>query len=467
MQKAITLLNHTGGIKTNVSPFFTGENYSPNALNVEYAASIGSVSKAKQYAQHSSDAGSTAIQGLFPFESAIGSNKLFMATNGVIYEDVVGTWTSRRTGQNSTEICDYAMFYDRLYITNGTNQVLFTADGILWSTVSITPKYCEVYKNRMYYANHGGASSNRFTYSDLGDGTASGGADILGPDDGNFVDEITGAITGMHATFNSLYLFTDKAFYAWDESYLTKVDNVGCTSNRSIASGNGRLFFANKQGVWMSTGSKAQFISRPVQAWWDGVSASSYSNLNAAFWNNEYYLWVGTTNSYSNVVLVFNTLYNTWRILTGWPSAVMATWTNTINEENLYFGNNTTDSLVFKAKNIYTQATVATTAVYDYDVIFPAGPDKDFQGLTLHCFAESAGNPVFQISYALDSSDVFHELKSWMLEGHGYMEQIKIALPSTCRGKAIQFRITESTGPNAWSWHGLRMYFDMERGAND
>lgn len=467
MPKALSLFDHTGGLKTNVSPFFSGQNYSPNALNVEYAASLGSFSKAKQYAQYSSDAGSTLIQGIFPFEPPVGSNKLFMASNGVIYEDVVGTWTSRKTGQTASATYDYAMFYDKMYLANGQDKVLYSSDGIIWTTVSITPKYVEVYKNRVYYANYAGSYSNRFTYSDLGDGTASAGADLTDPADGNFVDEISGAITGLHATFNSLYLFTDKTYFAWDESYLVKVDNVGTTSNRSIASGNGRLFFANKQGVWMSKGGKAKFISRPVQYWWDGVSASNYSSLNATFWNNEYYLWVGNTQGQSNVVLVFNTLYETWRIVTGWPSAEMVVWSNTSGEENLYFGSNTTDSLVYKASNIYTQAGVATSAVYDYDVQFPAGPDKEFLGLTLHCYAESAGNPVFQISYALDSGDTFHELTSWMLEGRGYMEQLKIPLPSICRGRAIQFRITEASGPNAWAWHGLRMYYDAERGIDD
>ena len=468
MPRALSLLNHTGGLKTNVSPFFTGENYSPNALNVEYSASIGSVSKAKQYAQHSSDAGSTAIQGIFPFEpAAIGTTKLFMATNGIIYEDVVGTWTSRKTGQSTSATYDFAMFYDKMYVANGNNSVLYTADGVTWTAVGITPKFCEVYKNRMYYANFGGSFANRFMYSDLGDGANTDGSDINDPSDGNFIDEIAGGLTGLHTAFNFLYIFTDKTINSWDGAYLQKIDNVGTTSNRSIASGNGRVLFANKQGVWMTTGGKPQFISRPVQALWDGVSASSYPLFNATFWNNEYYLWVGNTGGHTNVVLVFNTLYNTWRVLTNWPSAVMAIWSGSNGDENLYFGSNTTDSLVYKSQNTYTQATVATSSVYEYDVQFPAGTDKEFQGLTLHCFAESGGNPVFQIAYALDSKDTFRELDSWMLEGNGYMEQIKIPLPSSCKGKAIQFRITVSSGSHAWHWHGIKMYYDTDRGIDD
>lgn len=467
LPRHLILFDHTGGLKTNVSPFFTGANYSPNALNVEYAVSLGSVSKAKQYAQHSSNAGSTSIQGIFPFESADETNRLFMASNGTIYEDVTGTWTSRKTGLSATASFDYAMFYDKIYVSNGTDSVYYSSNGTTWTAVAITPKFCETYKNRMYYANYGGSNANRFTYSDLGDGTFSGGVALTSPSIGNFVDEITGRITGLHAAFNSLYIFTDKTFHAWDESYLVKVDNVGCTSNRSIASGNGRLFFANKQGVWMSTGGKARFTSRPVQYWWDGISASNYSLLNSAFWNNEYYLWIGNSNGQSNVVLVFNTLYNTWRVLTGWPSAAMAVWNNTNSEENLYFGSNTTSSLVYKSQNVYTQATVAASSVYDYDVQFPAGPEKEFFGLNLHCYAESFGNPVFQISYALESETVFHELTSWMLEGKGYMEQKEISLPSSCRGRAIQIRITESSGTNAWNWHGVKLYFYSDKGIDD
>ncbi len=460
MPQALALVDHTGGLKTNVSPFFAGKNYSPNALNVEYAQSLGSVSKATQYAQYGSDAGGTKIQGIFPFQAADNTKRLFMASNGIIYEDVAGTWTSRKTGLSDSTDYGSAMFYNRLYVANGSDGLQYTDDGTTWNNVSAAVgSHIAVFKNRLYLANIGsGSNRNRFEYSDLGDGTTVAN---------NTVDEIESAINGIHATYNVLYLFTEKSFWSWDETYLQKVDNVGTTAGRSVASGNGRLFFANRDGVWMSTGGKAQLISRPVQYWIDGVSASNYSEYNAAFWKNEYYLWIGDTQDQANVVLVFNTLYNTWRILTNWPSEEMAVWTNTSGEENLYFGNNAADSLVFKAQEVYSQAGVSTASVYDYDVQFPATPDKEFQGISIHCFAESDGNPVFQLSYALDSEDTFHELYSWVLQGNGYMEQVKIDLPSSCKGKAVQFRVSETGSANAWHWHGIKMYFDAERGVND
>lgn len=460
MPQALALVDHTGGLKTNVSPFFTGKNYSPNALNVEYAQSLGSVSKAAQYDNFGDTVGATRLRGIFPFEAPDNTRKLFMSTNGIIYEYVAGTWTSRKTGLNGSNDYDSAMLYDKLFVTNNADDLQYTSDGTTWSSVSgAVGQFAAVFKNRLYLANcNSGSNANRFQYSDLGDGTTV---------TNNTVDEIESAIYGIHATYNVLYLFTQKNYWSWDESYLQKVDNVGTTSGRSIASGNGRLFFANRDGVWMSTGGKAQLISRAVQYWWDGIDSTNFSNFNAAFWKNEYYVWIGNSQDQSNVVLVFNTLYNTWRVLTGWPSLVMKTWIDTSSDEHLYFGGTTTDCTVYKAQEIYTQNGADTTSVYDYDVQFPATPDKEFSGLSIHCFAESEGNPVFQISYALDSEDTFHELTSWVLEGKGYMEQTSIELPADCRGKAIQFRITESTSANAWHWHGIKMYFDAERGTND
>lgn len=461
MPQVRTFLEHTGGLKTNLSPFFYQKNETPNALNVEYDSELGAFSKAEQYAQHGSDAGNTKIQGIFPFEASDNTRKLFMASNGVIYEDVAGTWTSRNTGLSNSTDFHSAMFYNTLYVSNGSDNVQYTSNGTSWSSISTcTPSFVAVFKNRLYGANFGGLNRNRFMYSDLGDGTT-----LLSAD--NSVDTIEGAIYGIHATYNVLYLFTQNTFWAWDEAYLQKVDNIGTSGGRSIASGNSRLFFANRDGVWMSTGGKAQLISRPVQYWWDGIADANFSELNGAFYKNEYYLWIGDANGQTNVVVVYNTLHNTWRVLTNWPAEEMAVWIDGNGIENLYFGNNTTDSLVFKVQEVYTAASANVSSVYDYPTTFPSGPDKEATGLSLHCWAESQGNPVFQVSYALDHEDTFHELFSWELEGKGFPEHKQITLPSFFKAKAMQFRVTESTSANKWSWHGMKLYFDGDKGNDD
>lgn len=461
MAQSLSFKDHSGGLKTNVSPFFYERNETPNALNVENTSQLGAISKAKQYAQYGSDAGSTKIRGILPFESAANSKKLFMATNGIIYEDVAGTWTSRKTGLSDSTDFMSAMFYNTLYVTNGSDNMQYTTDGTTWNSVSsATPAFISVFKNRLYGANWGGANRNRFMFSDLGDGTTLYSA-------GNSVDTIEDAIVGMHATYNYLYFFTYNTFWAWDESYLQKVDNVGTSGGRSIASGNGRLFFANRDGVWMSTGGKAQLISRPVQYWWDGIDEANITELNAAFYKNEYYLWIGDSQGENEVVLVFNSLYNSWRVLTDWPSEEMAVWTNSNNEQHLYFGNNAADSLVFKVQDVYTAATANVTSIYDYSVAMPGGGDKEFTGLSLHCWAKSAGNPVFQLFYALDWEDTFHELGEWVLQGRGFPEHHKFTLPNFLRGRAIQFRIKEASSANAWTWYGMKLYYDGEKGVDD
>lgn len=463
MPQLRSFLNHTGGLKTNVSPFFMDNDETPNALNVEYANQLGAITKASQYSQFGNGVGDARIQGIFPFEDASSNRKLFMATNGVIYEYVAGTWTSRKTGLSDTNDFHSVMFYNRLYVAVGSG-IQYTDDGTTWNALSAAPQFITVFKNRLYGANFGGDNRNRVAFSDLGDGTMGSGS-AFGTN--NTIDTIEGVITGIHATYNAVYTFTLKDFWSWDESYFTKIDNVGCLSARSIASGNGQLFFTNRDGVWVSTGGKAQMVSRPIQYWWDGIDADNLSELNGAFYKNEYYLWIGDSQGQSDVVLVYNTLYRTWRVLTGWTSRVMAVWTDGDRKENLYFGRHDANSLVYKADAVYTQAESPVAATYDYAISFPAGPDKESQGLSIHCWAQSNGNPVFQILYALDFEDTYHELAQWVLQGKGYPEYKRIGLPPHFRGRAVQFRIVEATSANAWTWHGMRFYFDGEQGTDD
>lgn len=457
MPKALDLFSHTGGLKTNVSPFLYRSTETPYSVNVRTDTELGSLTKATQYSQYINDAGNNAIQGIFPFEAADSTKKLFMASNGVIYEDDAGTWTSRDTGLSTSAKFESAMFYDKVYVTNGVDNLRYSSNGTTWNTVALTPKYVDVFRNRLYSANFGGSDRNKFKYSDLGDGTTTN----------NTVATIEDAITGLKATFNYVYFFTAKDFWRWDEAYLVKVDNIGCTSHRSIQAGNGLLFFANKEGVWVTDGNRPELISRPVQYWWDGITDANFDDLNGVFFDNEYYLWVGTSQSEANVVLVYNTLYQNWRVMTGWPSNVMATWTNGTDSQDLYFGNNTADSLVYIADTSYDQGATVVTATYDYPILFPAGPDKEFWGTSLHCYAESAGNPTFQIQYALNWSDDFKTLDEWTLQGLGFPEHHSIDIPKYIQGRAVQWRIKESTSTNAWFWHGMKMYYEETLGRSD
>lgn len=471
MPRPISLNNHSGGLKTNLSPFLYEKHESPHNYNVDTTSNLGAVSKAKHYYQFSSDAGSTAIQGIMPFENVNGQTKIFMATNGTIYEDVDGTWTSRHTGVENNKNVESVVFYNRLYVANELKGLRYTDNGVDWQTSVVNedstsidwrPKFVEVFRDRLYAANFGGTDNNqrnRFAFSDLGDGTTF--------NSDNLIDTIENPITGMKATFNGVYLFTDRSFWRWDNSYLLKVDNEGTESHRSIAAGASRLFFANKTGVWESTGGRPKFISRPIQWWWDDIIPTNFSKLNGVYHNNEYYLWIGDSRGKSDVVLVYSTLFETWRVLTNWPSNVMATWSNESNEKNIYFGNNTSDSIIYKTDDVYEQNNVRVESLYEYPHLFPAGIDKESYGRSLHCFAQCNGQVTFTVEYQLDSDGTWHELGNWSLDGTGGIEKHVFDLDNTVVGYSIKFRIKESNSGDAWQWHGMRYYSEGRRGVND
>lgn len=457
MARSLDLFSHLGGLKTNVSPFLYNSADTPNSLNVDYDTELGSVTNSLQYALHANDAGNNAIQGVFPFEDEDGTRKLFMASNGVIYEDASGTWTSRKTGLDTSAKYDSVMYFDNIFVANGVDNMQYSSDGTTWNAASgQTPKYVEVYRDRLYTAGFSSAAANDFKLSNVGDGTTV-----------SQTEGIAEVVTGIKTALNYLWVFAENAVYRWDESNLVRVDNFGTTSNRSLAAGDNALFFANRDGVYQTSGAKAQLISRPVQYWWDGITASNFASLNGAYHKFEYYLWIGDSQGQSDVVLVYNTLYQTWRVLTGIPSNVMATWVNTSSESNLYFGNNTADSLVYKFQSVYTQAGTTVSCQYDYPILYPAKPDKEFYGKGLTCFAESAGNVVFQIQYALDWSTSFKTLDTWMLEGRGFPESKKIDVPNRLSGHAVQWRILVENSTNKWHWHGMKFWYEQRPGRTD
>lgn len=454
MAKSLDLFTH-GNLSTAVSPFLYKSTESPDHRNVETTVELGAVTPAVQWTAFATDEGSSDIQGVFPFETA-SSKKLFMVADGGLKEEVSGTWTGRVSSLDTTAKFESAMLYDTLYVTNGVDDMLYTTDGTTWNTVARTAKYLAVFRDRLYEANLSGTTENQFTYSDAGDGTTVS----------NTIATIEDAITGIHATFNYVYLFTANSFWRWDETYLLKVDNTGTRSHRTLASGNGLLFFANKDGVWMTDGGKAQLISRPVQYWIDGIATANLDDLNAAFYENEYYLWIGDSQTVSDVVLVYNTLYQQWRVLTGWNSLCMAVWTNSDGERNLYFGEDG-NSVVRRVAAAYTQNGTAIDQQYLYPQIFPAGPDKEFFGKTLHCYAESTSPITFQLLYATDWSDDFQVLDTWTLEGKGFTEYRRLDVSRKINGRSVQWKVLVQNASALWKWQGMRFYFETSQGVQD
>lgn len=462
MSQKIDLLNHIGGNKTALSPFFYKPGETPKAVNTDMHQELGAVSKSIQYDQFHDSPGNGPIQGIVPANAPDGSAALFLVSGGTIYRDRPGSWTNLGTNAFDTVAnVSGAFMYDTLFLTDGIRAKYSTNMGLSFSTSSlaIAPKLFEPFKNRLYAANFGANEANRFRFSDLGDGNTFS--------DVNYIDTIDAPITAMKATLNYLYLFTADSVWRWDETYLFKVDNLGTRSPSGAVYGAQMIFMIGVDGIFQISGNHAPYqISRPIQEWLSAIDPVNYPKFNTAFSQDEVFFWIGDVLGYTDVVLVYNTIFKNWRVLDNWPSGVMAVWTDSTNSKTLYFGHRTSNK-VYAFGGTVDQNDVATAATYDYPVLIPAGGDKEFQGISLHCFAKAPGLATFEIQYALDWSDQFVTLTQWELRGLGYTEHIHIDVPNSLNGRAVQWRIKESASGIPWTWEGMRFYFELLKGVND
>ncbi len=462
MPQKIDLFNHIGGVKTNLSPFFLKESDSPKSVNVDTHQELGAVSKAIQYDQYHDTPGDGPIQVFVPANAPDGSSALFFVSGGTIYRDSPTSFTNLGTNQfNTTARMSGTFMYDTLFLTDGITTRYSANMGLSFSTSSlaIAPKILENFKNRLYAVNFGANEANRFRFSNLGDGNTFGSSD--------YVDTIDAPITAARATLNYIFFFTKDSVWRWDEAYLFKIDNTGTRAMNAPQAGDGSVFFANEEGVYEIRGAgKPSLISRPVQEWIDAIDPGNLTKLNGTFFKNEYYLWIGDVLGYTDVVLVYNTLYKNWRVLDNWLSNVMTVWTDSTDYTTLYYGHHSSNRMYIYGGTV-NQSDVATTATYDYPALMPVGGDKEFQGKSLHCFARSPGIVTFQIQYALDWSDNFLTLKEWELRGLGYTEHVRIDVPLSLCGRAVQWRIKETASGIPWTWEGVRFYFEPLRGVDD
>lgn len=477
----LQLFDHTSGVKTFVSPMLTDPTSLATAENVELFSRLGAVRK-----QHGDsilggtiDAAHT-IQGVFPFNTPDGTERIFGASNGVIYQNVGGTWTSKKTGLSTSAKMFSAVMYDHLYVVDGVNAINYTTDGTTWSSVSAEkPSLTAVFKNRLYGANYP-TGKNRFAWSDVGDGTSLNGDPAHATPD-NYSDDIPDPIVGILSTSNYLYLWTDKEFYRYDETYLIRIAPVGAAGQRAIAAGDSEIVWANADGLWLSNGGVPQHIQRPVERYYDLVGTSQIANVAVGFFDNTFYVALGTATgtidgeTLSNIVLVYQTQIKAWTMYTGLPVACWATWSQS-GISQLYYGTNATPGLVLQllrpvdsaGGHYSTGSQVAFTAGFAYQPIVPANPHQDVQGKSLYCYAIADGKVTFQIQVALDWQDTFTTLAEWTLQGSGDMETFFFSLPASMRGRSVQFRVTDGGALVAdWQWIGMEFYYSQNPGMRD
>ncbi len=203
----------------------------------------------------------------------------------------------------------------------------------------------------------------------------------------NFTQD--GKCTGVASFQENFVSFDEDNMYVWDptSNYSRKIPGFGCVNDRTVQVVNGYLIWANRDGVFLWSGSGLPInikgkITDPVDGFglWDLINDSNWSMLCAGADDTKYYLSVGTLSTVAgapatamaNSEFVFDTSSNTWT-----PNSrdsipyVYASYINSSGAKDLYYGEKDA-SAVYKMNTGTTDATDAgATATIAFDFRTP------------------------------------------------------------------------------------------------
>lgn len=329
----VQFLNQLGGPNIAVSPFLQPPN-SPTVLdgcNISYK--LGAILKDTGYSAVGSALQSNkSILGLFNFRQTASTQKMLATVNDSTDDD---TQLFYSTGGNWTEIADaetawanYAnmavemesfigyCFFVGYGATDGFLPVASLTGTTFSTSTNVTSmpqaKYITRYRDRLYIFNckYSGTEYNyRCYYSSV----PSAGAITWTPAS-DFIDvDYSEAGTGIAEAWDRLLLFTEISTTMYDQSFKKKVWDVG-GYQRTIQKHGSYLYFANSDGVWVSTGGIPENISGNMI---DFFRKGDPSTWLSALAEEEYHIYIGTVvvggKTYTNTLLTFNIPTQTWR----------------------------------------------------------------------------------------------------------------------------------------------------------
>jgi len=129
-------------------------------------------------------------------------------------------------------------------------------------------------------------------------------------------------ITGLANTGTLILIFKERAMYRWNgrATDANLVVDFGTSSQESIASRNGRVYFFNPYGVYVTDGGYPTRISKPIHRWIEAIDPAYYGNVASVCDEDNYYCSIGDVTvdsvAYSNVVLVYTFSTQTWAVRT-------------------------------------------------------------------------------------------------------------------------------------------------------
>lgn len=443
------------GLNVAVNPFQNKDGESRVMQNCD-TSSIGVLSKQLGYATYGNNK-TNSVKGLYSYTKSSTSTAYWLMVSGTdFFYDNAGTWTD--DGNVSNAEMEFTTYLDTCIMVNGIDAPQkFTGSGI--SALSGSPptgKYIATYAESVFIANITNNKS-RLQWSDtakIETWTASNYHDFR-DDDG---DEIT----GITRNGDNLLVFKNNSLhkFSFNEDGTTSVNeisnSIGCVDNRTIATINNWTFFLSNQGIYAYNG-QLVYIGRKVKPFEDGIL--SYGVCVGIADKNFYYLYIGTSNSVTNCMLIYNYLDNKWsyKNLADVP-VTMAIMTTTAGVRTIKFGNNA--GQVYTLNFGYADNTTNITMDYETPPLHFKEPNniKKYNELVVLCNTET--KQAVNVYYSIDYKD-------WDYLGTVYKPVNVLTIPNKNKhhfdnnGYHIRLKFTECSSSETVDIYGYVFDYDL------
>lgn len=279
-----------------------------------------------------SASGSIEIEGdLVAYTGKTGNN--LTTASGVSSSHAVGAaihqWSNiSATTINGSRGVSYTPLNNVVYIQAHDN------GGYTWDGTNLTAvadgdepngRFATTYRQRIFTTQFISAASARVFFSDSGDSTSWTAGNSFD------VEDSRGEIgTGFRVLNDELLILKTNSFFAYNQVTLKQRNQtVGSYNNKTHQEIGGLMYTFCPQGIFRTDGSLVSNIGEPIKDWIKDfrpkhdASDTIVTNTFSAQIGDKYLLYVGdvtTPGSYSDVVLIFDTIRENWTVVTGFTN---------------------------------------------------------------------------------------------------------------------------------------------------
>jgi len=371
----------------------------------------GTFRKRKGYITVGDDVGNDKILGLHGYYKVDGTKELLMAAGSTIYKLVGSTWTSIKTGLTADTPMYFETAANVVYMSNGVDNVqVYDGSSVTENTVIPKGTILTYYKNMLIVA---GITTEpaRLYYSFKGvETTLETGVPTVDFDVVNDYIDVNAndgeAIVAIKPLFDQLVIFKERSVWSLLGSnpanfqLVNRNSPVGSISQRSVQRTiKGLMFLANDGQVYLYQDLVDPIpVSYPIPVTMAGINLDNSNIAAAGYYDNKYRLAVPNgSNSYNNLVLIYDELRDAWTTQTGVNASCWLTYRSGVKDE-LYFGEANTDSLVYKAENGTNDNGAAIDMEWQSKEFTVGVSERDKSFRSLYIFAQQQGDWDIEIS---------------------------------------------------------------------